>query len=59
MEIRRTGNIIFLVIVGFLLLPLPGLVLMFLIGMSYKGLDYLTAPILAILAELNIKKVLG
>ena len=50
-------TIIFFVVVGFLLLPIPGLVLMFLIGMSYRGFDYLTAPYLAVLAELNIKKI--
>ena len=58
-ELTLGITIISFVIVGFLLLPLPGLVLMFLIGMSYKGFDYLTAPILAVLAELNIKKVIA
>jgi cellulose synthase/poly-beta-1,6-N-acetylglucosamine synthase-like glycosyltransferase len=55
-ELTLGVTIIFLVIVGFLLLPLPGLVLMFLIGMAYKGFDYLAAPFLAILAESRIKR---
>lgn len=56
-ELSLGITIILFVVVVFLLLPLPGLVLIFLIGMSYRGFDYLSAPFLAVLAELNIKKI--
>ncbi len=49
--------ILALVVVAFMQLPLPGLLLMFLIGMSYRGLAYLAAPLLALMAEMNIKKL--
>lgn len=43
------------VIISFMILPLPGLILMFLIGLSYKGFNYLSAPAIAFFAELNNK----
>jgi len=55
-ELLLGVGIFLFIVVAFILLPLPGLLVMFLIGMSYKGFDYLSAPIIAVLSELNIKR---
>jgi len=48
-------SILALATIGFILMPLPGLVLMFLIGLSYRGFNYLSAPVVAIFAEMSNK----
>lgn len=48
-------SILTLAVGAFSLLPLPGLLLMFLIGLSYKGLDYLSAPLVALLAKRSLE----
>ncbi len=46
--------LLLVVIFAFYLVPFPGLLLMLLIGIVYRAFDYLTAPLLAILAERSI-----
>ncbi|MEX0621677.1 MAG: glycosyltransferase [Candidatus Woykebacteria bacterium] len=55
-ELLLGSGIFVFIVFAFLLMPLPGLLLMFLIGMGYKGFDYLSASLVAVLSELSINK---
>lgn len=54
-ELFLAVSFLFFVLIAYSYLPKQGLLLMFLIGIVYKSFDYLTAPIMALMAESNMK----
>jgi cellulose synthase/poly-beta-1,6-N-acetylglucosamine synthase-like glycosyltransferase len=50
-------SLITFALLSYNIMPKTGLLLMFLIGIVYRGLDYLTAPFLSLLSEAHLRKI--